>query len=123
MLHLTSAHNRASSEIIPSRAPNFGELWKIRSQVSEESAKESYGTTSLYFQAQLFTTLTQIETTLSRQLVPLNSPPEDDIQTLTPGHFLVRKPLVAIPERKFTSHRLNSLKRWNLYQRLKSRRN
>ncbi len=39
-----TSHFCTQREIIPSRAPSFGELWKIRSQVSEESTKESYQT-------------------------------------------------------------------------------
>ncbi len=67
----------------------------------------------------MFTTLAQIEATLnSRPLTPLDSAPEDGVQALTPGHFLVGRPLSAIPERDVTGCKHTSLKRWNLCQRI-----
>ena len=45
------------------------------------------------------TVLAQIEACLSsRPLVPLNVADNDGIQALTPGHFLIGQPLMALPD-------------------------
>ena len=47
---------------------------------------------------ELFTLLVEIESVLnSRLLVPLDSGPEDGMEVLIPGHFLVGKALKSIP--------------------------
>jgi len=61
----------------------------------------------LFTAEELFMTLKQIEATLnSRPLVPLYSPPEDGVQALTPGHFLVGRPLTAFPEKDLNTSSL-----------------
>ncbi len=43
--------------------------------------------------------LTDIEATMnSRPICALNSLPEDGVEVLTPGHFLVGRPLLAPPQ-------------------------
>ena len=66
-----------------------------------------------------FTTiLTQIESCLnSRPLAPLQYD-EDCIEALTPGHFLIGKPLESIPDPVFSYHTLSLLRRWHLCQAL-----
>ena len=66
-----------------------------------------------------FATLqTQIEACLnSRPLVPL--PNDDDgVEALTPGHFLVRRPLEALPDPAFSYRNVSLLRRWHLSQAL-----
>ena len=41
---------------------------------------------------------------------------EDDIEALTPGHFLIGKPLEAIPDPSLSYCNLSLLKRWYLCQ-------
>ena len=62
---------------------------------------------------ELSTLLTQIEACLnSRPLVPF--PGDDDsTEALTPGHFLIGRPLQALPDNSFTcSDSVSSLRRW-----------
>ena len=65
------------------------------------------------------TILCDIEATLnSRPLTPLDSMPPDGVQALTPGHFLVGKPLTAVPSRDTNVNRISNTRRWNLCQKL-----
>ncbi len=60
--------------------------------------------------------LAQIEACLnSRPLVPANSP---DDGALTPGHFLIGKPLTCIPDPQLSYRSASLLKRWHLCQNL-----
>ena len=75
------------------------------------------GETKLTYE-ELTTTLTQIEACLnSRPLIPL---PEDSegLEVLTPGHFLIGKPLMALPNSSESRQPISMLRRWNLCQRL-----
>lgn len=69
---------------------------------------------------ELMTVLAQVEACMnSRPLTPLESNGEEGIEALTPGHFLVGKPLTSIPDSP-TSHQLHHslLRRWYLCQTL-----
>jgi len=67
---------------------------------------------------ELYTVLAQIEACLNSR--PLTLLPSDDefIKVLTPGHFLVGKPLEAIPDPAITYRSLSLLRRWHLCQAL-----
>jgi hypothetical protein len=75
------------------------------------------GSVKLTFE-ELTTVLTQIEACLnSRPLVAL--PLEDDgIEALTPGHFLIGRPLEALPDPALAYRSISILSRWNLCQAL-----
>ena len=70
-------------------------------------------------QEELLTILADIEATMnSRPLVPVDSSATEGVSVLTPGHFLIGRPLRALPEKKSTDASLTPLSRWNLCQRL-----
>ena len=61
--------------------------------------------------------LAQVEACLnSRPLVTINSPDDDGVEVLTPGHFLIGQPLSALPDP--SSYRTVSLLRRHLCQYL-----
>ena len=64
------------------------------------------------------TVLTQIEACLnSRPLVPLSCD-DDGIDVLTPGHFLIGRPLESLPDLAFSYSSVSLLHRWHLRQNL-----
>ena len=67
----------------------------------------------------LSTVLAQIEACLnSCPLVPLNKPDEDGIEALTHGHFLIGRPVCALPDPSSSYCQLLLLKHWELCQSL-----
>ncbi len=65
------------------------------------------------------TVLISVEAALnSRPLVPLGATDPDEDLTLTPGHFLIGRALLAPPVRNASNAKKSYLRRWQLVQRL-----
>ncbi|XP_065093224.1 uncharacterized protein LOC135713935 [Ochlerotatus camptorhynchus] len=102
-------------KFIPPCSPNFGGLWEAAVKSFKKHLKSTIGTTVLY-KDELETLLVQIESCLnSRPLTQLSTDPED-LEALTPGHFLVHRPLVAAAEPSFESMPQNRLDRYQQTQ-------
>jgi hypothetical protein len=102
---------------IPPRAPHFGGLWEAAVKSMKYHLTRIVGNVSLTFE-ELTTVLTKIEAILnSRPLVPESNDPEDTT-SLTPGHFLIGRPLTALIEPNYSDTKINSLRRWQLLQQL-----
>lgn len=101
----------------PPFCPHFGGIWEagvksIKSRLARLTHSQSFDFEELY------TMLTKIEAILnSRPLCPLSNDPSD-YSVLTPGHFLVGGPLVAVPEVPLSDVSLNRLGRWQMIQRI-----
>ncbi|XP_062542246.1 uncharacterized protein LOC134210216 [Armigeres subalbatus] len=92
-----AAEERIEFRFIPARSPNFGGLWESAVKSFKILFKRTIGTRALEYD-KMQTVLTQTEAILnSRPLTPISNDP-DDFEALTPGHFLIQRPLVAIPE-------------------------
>ncbi|GFT09237.1 integrase catalytic domain-containing protein [Trichonephila clavipes] len=82
---------------IPPRSSNFGGLWESGVKSFKTHLKRVAGNSSLTLE-EFITLLAEIEAVLnSRPLSPLSSD-FDDFETLSPGHFLMGRPVTAIVE-------------------------
>ncbi|XP_062704329.1 uncharacterized protein LOC109403153 [Aedes albopictus] len=97
---------------IPPRAPSFGGLWEAGVRSLKHHLCRTLGEAILTFE-EMTTVLTRIEATLnSRPLCALSDDPTD-YNALTPGHFLIFRPLNAVAEPDLTSANMHSLSRWD----------
>ncbi|XP_035205922.1 uncharacterized protein LOC118180953 [Stegodyphus dumicola] len=104
-------------KFLPPRAPNFCGLWEAGVKAFKYHLKRVVGSARLTFE-EFLTVIVQIEGILnSRPLSPLSTD-TDDFQALTPGHFLIGKPINAIPEPNLIDKRDNLLSRWHRTQKL-----
>lgn len=102
-------------QFIPPGAPHFGGAWESTVKSMKFHLRRTVGQTTLNFE-ELSTLLTRIEAILnSRPLVQADS---DDVPYLTPGHFLVGRPLNAVPEPDVTHLKTTYLSKWRLVQQL-----
>ncbi|XP_053969231.1 uncharacterized protein LOC128870603 [Anastrepha ludens] len=93
---------------IPPRSPHFGGLWEAAVKTAKQHLYRSVGSSILGFD-ELRTLVCQITAIInSRPLVPLSENPED-LDVLTPGHFLIGGPPTAFPEPNLTSLNYNRL--------------
>ena len=96
---------------IPPYAPNFGGLWEAGVKSAKYHIKRILGDRHLTYE-ELSTLFVQVEAILnSRPLYPMSSDP-NDLQPLTPGHFLVGKPLIALPSPDLSTTNCNRLDRY-----------
>ena len=100
----------------PEHAPHFGGLWEAAVKSFKAHLNKVIGETKVNFE-QLSTVLVQIEACLnSRPLT--NLPDSGELDALTPGHFLIGRPLSALPDHDAVHDSISLLKRWRLCQKL-----
>ena len=117
ILNFTNAH-RIEWRFSPSRSPHFGGLWESNIKNMKTLLRKTIGTHNLTFE-ELSTVLVEVEATLnSRPLHPLDSTSPDGLSPLTPGHFIIGRPLRAPPSKVDLSSKMSNLRRWNLTKRL-----
>ena len=81
----------------PEHAPHFEGLWAAAVKSFNTHIKKILSEVKLNFE-ELSTVLTQVEACLnSRPLKPLTDS-LDVLEVLTPGHFLIGRPLTALPD-------------------------
>ncbi|XP_052743807.1 uncharacterized protein LOC128198008 isoform X1 [Bicyclus anynana] len=102
----------------PAYAPHFGGLWEAGIKSAKFHLNRVMGNAHLTFE-ELSSLFAQVEAILnSRPLCPLSSSP-NDLQCLTPGHFLIGRPLSSLPGPSFAEVKESRLDR---YQRLERAR-
>ena len=102
---------------IPSRLADFGGLWGRVVRSVKHHLHRVIDNASLTYE-EFYTLLTRIEACLnSRPLTPLSQDP-NDLEALTPGHFLIGEPLTTPVERDLKEIPVNRLSRWQRVQQL-----
>jgi Family of unknown function (DUF5641)/Integrase zinc binding domain len=111
-IHNTLAEQGTQWHFIPPKAPEHGGLWEagvksMKHHLTRVTQK------ACFTYEELSTVLCRIEAVLnSRPLMPLSCDP-NDVQPLTPGHFLIGRPLKATPEHDVTDVPMTRLQRWD----------
>ncbi|GJQ77878.1 hypothetical protein Trydic_g16131 [Trypoxylus dichotomus] len=101
-------------KFIPPSAPLFGGLWEAGVKSTKFHIRRVLANVSITFE-ELLTVLTQVEGILnSRPIFPMSSDP-NDLNALTPGHFLIGRPITFLPQPNLLEVKENTLSR---YQRL-----
>ncbi|UYV76709.1 hypothetical protein LAZ67_14001846 [Cordylochernes scorpioides] len=102
---------------IPPSAPHFGGLWEAGIKSVKSHLIKVTKSAILNFK-EFYTLLTQIKAILnSRPLLPLDSN-FDSYEALTPSHFLIGSPLLAIPNEVVDN--LSHIYRWKCIQSIKN---
>ncbi|GBM34142.1 hypothetical protein AVEN_18027-1 [Araneus ventricosus] len=102
---------RINWKLIPPRSPNFGGLWEAGVKSFKYHLKRTIGLYKVTLE-EFDTIIIQIEGILnSRPLSPLSSD-INEYEVLTPAHFLIGRPITAIPEPEIINISDNKLSRW-----------
>ncbi|XP_011862076.1 PREDICTED: uncharacterized protein LOC105558778, partial [Vollenhovia emeryi] len=102
--------SRTEWSFIPPNAPHFGGLWEAAVKSTKVHLTRIVGGAHLTFE-EMNTVLCEIEAILnSRPLVPLSSDP-NDMNYLSPGHFLIGEPLNSFPTTDLSDINVNTLSR------------
>ena len=98
-------------DFIPEHAPRFGGLWESAVKSFKTHFYRIGGTTRLTFE-ELTTVLVQIEACLnSRPPRVIRHYNDEGIEVLTPGHFLIGRPIEALPDSDISYRKL---RRWHI---------
>ncbi|GBL75284.1 hypothetical protein AVEN_194507-1 [Araneus ventricosus] len=110
-LYAFFAEENIEWSFIPPRSPNWGGLWEANIKAFKYDFKRVVGNSKFSYE-ELLTLTTQIEAILnSRPLTPLSAD-VDDLEVLTPAHFLIGRPITAIVEPSLIDFETNRLNVW-----------
>jgi len=105
----------------PPRAPHFGGLWEAAVKQAKVLLHKNLSAHRLRFD-EFYTLLVEIESVLnSRPMYPIQIDQAAPEEPLTPGHFLIGRPLRALPTPDETNANITTLRRWKLVTQLKQR--
>jgi hypothetical protein len=106
-----SNERRITWHFIPPMAPHFGGLWEATVKLFRHYFKRVVGD-SLFTFEELNTFIAEVESIInSRPITSLSSDP-NDMLVFSPAHYLIGKPLTALPESDLSSVPLNKLSTW-----------
>ena len=110
-------HRKITWHHIPQRAPHFGGLWEAVVKSTKYHLRRTVGKTKLYYE-EMSTVTCQISACLnSRPYLSQDCHDSEGEMPLTPGHFMIGRPLQAYPEASEDPD-LTLTHRWKLCQAL-----
>ena len=105
-------------KFIPPHAPHFGGLWEAAVKSAKIHMNRVVGIANLTFE-EMQTVLCEIEAVLnSRPLTPLSEDP-NDLNCITPGHFLIGAALNSFPVTDLTAENPGRLLRWQRVEQMR----
>ena len=112
------SNNFFNLHFIPPRAPHFGGLWEAAVKSAKGHLNRSFINTRFTYE-ELSTALIGIEAILNSRPLNASSTDPNDLQPLTPAHFLVGSSLKALPEQEVAIDNLNLLDKCNRVSAIK----
>lgn len=110
--------NQTEWKFIPPRSPHWGGLWEAAIKSAKHHILRAVGNLVLNFE-EFATVLTTVESILnSRPLTSLSNDP-NDLNPLTPGHFLIGESLTAFPEKNILEVPDNRLSNYQKCEKIK----
>lgn len=102
---------------IPPNSPHFGGLWESAVKSVKHHLLRSLNQSHLTYE-EFQTILIQVEGIVnSRPLYPMSSDP-NDLEPLTPSHFLIGKSLITLPDPNLLDIKSSKLSRFQLLQQI-----
>lgn len=116
-VHQYCKSNKIKWNFTTPRASHAGGIYESGIKQMKHHLKRLMGDKCFTFE-HFQTILCKIEAVLnSRPITPMSEDP-NDLQALTPGHFLIGRPLVAKPERNYLPSKESSLDKWAQVQKV-----
>lgn len=113
----TLAMDNIEWKFIPPRSPHFGGLWEASVKSVKSLLKKVLGNAHVIYE-EMYTVLVQVEAILnSRPISSLSNDP-NDLSPLTPGHFLIGRPMTAVPDQDVEKLPISRLSRYQRLQQL-----
>ncbi|XP_055585069.1 uncharacterized protein LOC129737925 [Uranotaenia lowii] len=100
----------------PAGAPHFGGLWEAAVRSAKHHFIRVLGDNPV--NPEDFTTLlVQVEACLNSRPITSQSEDPNDLEPLTPGHFIIGKPIQQLPDPDFSKIPMNRLHYWQAVQK------
>lgn len=110
-----AANHGTTWHFIPPGSPHFGGIWESGIKSMKGHLKKIIGETTLTYE-EFSTVLVQIEACLNSRPIISMSNDLNDFDALTPGHFLIGRPLISPPESDKTN--ISTTQRWTLLSKM-----
>ncbi|XP_055585018.1 uncharacterized protein LOC129737879 [Uranotaenia lowii] len=110
------ATNHIQWHFIPPAAPHFGGLWEAAVRSAKKHLLKVLGENAVTFE-DMTTILVQVENCLNSRPITALSDDPNNLQPLTPGHFLIGEAFQQLPERDYSEIPMNRLNQSQVLQK------